>query len=126
MVNQSFGELNKNYWNALIFIDIDDFKKVNDVFGHVVGDRVLRGVANGIKKSFRSGDIIGRVGGDEFMVLFSVPTLYTLYNRLSMLNSNIKAASKIDSISVSFGVTIFTEGEPNDFEKLLLSNCTFS
>ena len=40
MVTQSLNELNKNYWNALIFIDIDDFKQVNDIYGHAVGDKV--------------------------------------------------------------------------------------
>ncbi|MBO4726675.1 MAG: GGDEF domain-containing protein, partial [Clostridia bacterium] len=117
MVTQSLNELNKNYWNALIFIDIDDFKQVNDIYGHAVGDKVLRGVAKGIKKSFRSGDLIGRIGGDEFMVLFSAPTLYSLYSRLNLLNDNIKSASKLDIISVSFGVALFVGGD-EDFDKL--------
>lgn len=117
MVSDRIDYLNKNYWNALIFIDIDDFKRFNDVFGHAVGDRVLRGVAKGIKKSFRANDIIGRVGGDEFMVLFSVPSLYALYSRVNLLNSNIKAESNIDSLSVSFGVALFCGGN-KDFDRL--------
>ena len=110
-------KLNNTYWKALIFIDIDNFKRVNDLNGHIIGDRVLRGIASGIKKSFRSSDIVGRVGGDEFMVLFSVPTLYALYSRLNLINSNIKSTAQIDNISASFGVVI-SFGRDNDFGKL--------
>lgn len=54
---------------ALIVIDVDDFKQINDRYGHMVGDRVMCCAAYTIKKLFRAGDIVGRVGGDEFLVL---------------------------------------------------------
>lgn len=54
---------------AVIVIDVDDFKHINDRFGHMVGDLVMSCAAYTIKKLFRSGDIVGRVGGDEFLVL---------------------------------------------------------
>ena len=54
---------------ALLIIDLDDFKQVNDRFGHLFGDAVLSKVAREIKKLFRSQDILSRIGGDEFMVL---------------------------------------------------------
>lgn len=54
---------------ALLMIDLDNFKPVNDQFGHLFGDTVLTKVARILKKMFRSHDIIARVGGDEFMVL---------------------------------------------------------
>lgn len=54
---------------ALIVIDVDDFKQINDRFGHMVGDKVMCCAAYTIKKLFRSGDVVGRVGGDEFLVL---------------------------------------------------------
>lgn len=54
---------------ALIVIDVDDFKQINDQFGHMVGDRVMCCAAYTIKKLFRSCDIVGRIGGDEFLVL---------------------------------------------------------
>lgn len=114
---EKLDKLNNSFWKALIFIDIDDFKKINDVLGHVIGDRVLRGVALGIKKSFRKNDVIGRVGGDEFMVLFSVPTLYDLYSRLELLNENIKQSAQIENVSVSMGVALFDDNDYN-FGKL--------
>lgn len=53
---------------ALIILDLDGFKQVNDMLGHMEGDKVITHVASGIKKYFRSGDVIGRVGGDEFLI----------------------------------------------------------
>ena len=55
--------------SALLMIDLDNFKGINDRFGHLFGDTVLTRTALTIRRLFRGGDIIGRVGGDEFMVL---------------------------------------------------------
>ena len=59
---------NKSGRYALMFIDFDDFKQVNDNNGHLVGDRVLTYVITRIKSVFNEGEIIGRIGGDEFSV----------------------------------------------------------
>ena len=56
--------------NALVFIDIDEFKYINDRFGHAEGDRILKLVAQTIKNSIRAMDVAARYGGDEFMILF--------------------------------------------------------
>ena len=56
---------------ALILIDVDYFKSVNDTYGHAVGDRVLKRVADILRSSFRSVDIICRIGGDEFAVIMT-------------------------------------------------------
>ena len=56
---------------ALIIIDVDYFKSVNDTYGHAVGDRVLKRVADILRQSFRSVDVICRIGGDEFVVIMT-------------------------------------------------------
>jgi diguanylate cyclase (GGDEF)-like protein/PAS domain S-box-containing protein len=54
---------------AVMFIDLDDFKPINDTYGHHIGDEVLKEVAQRLRASFRSHDLIGRLGGDEFLVI---------------------------------------------------------
>lgn len=63
------GRLRENGGCALLIIDLDRFKQVNDRFGHLYGDSVLTRLAREIGKLFRSQDIVARIGGDEFMVL---------------------------------------------------------
>jgi len=54
---------------AVIFVDLEDFKAINDHHGHVVGDGVLEVVARRLRQSVREADVVGRIGGDEFLVL---------------------------------------------------------
>lgn len=61
-------EYQKELISALIIIDIDDFKKANDRYGHLYGDEVLKGIASKMTNFFRMGDLLGRLGGDEFVV----------------------------------------------------------
>lgn len=72
-------ELSENAEGCLFMIDIDDFKVINDELGHFVGDQVLTAVGTLLKTCFRQNDLIGRIGGDEFIVF-----LHTSDQRLSI------------------------------------------
>ena len=56
---------------ALILVDVDDFKSVNDTYGHDMGDRMLKRVASILRSSFRSVDYVCRIGGDEFAIIMT-------------------------------------------------------
>ncbi len=96
----------------IIFIDLDNFKYVNDNYGHTKGDEVLKEISKIILRYFRNYDIVARYGGDEFVVLFE--SLYHKFpvEKLKELEKEIKEKFKQYGISMSYGVSIF----PNDIE----------
>jgi diguanylate cyclase (GGDEF)-like protein len=55
---------------SIAFVDVDDFKQINDHYGHAAGDRVLQAAAGAMRRNVRRGDVVARVGGDEFVMLF--------------------------------------------------------
>ena len=109
-------EAESDQMHALFMIDLDNFKQINDNFGHQQGDRILRDVSVAIKNTFRSADIIGRMGGDEFFVLMKNITSENAVRRkarelLSELQFNSCTDDKELSLTSSVGVTIFRTGE---------------
>jgi diguanylate cyclase (GGDEF)-like protein/PAS domain S-box-containing protein len=101
---------------SLIMFDIDHFKKVNDTFGHDVGDDVLKSLAGFIKKFIRETDIFARWGGEEFMILLP----HTSLKSAAKLGERIRAHlehfpfEKIGQLTCSFGVTEFTDKDTMD------------
>lgn len=61
--------VSRDGWVAAVFVDLDHFKPVNDLYGHAVGDQMLSAVADRLKAGIRPGDRIGRLGGDEFLII---------------------------------------------------------
>ena len=78
-------------FQALMMIDMDYFKQINDTYGHATGDQVLKIFAGFLKEQFRTTDIIGRVGGDEFMILMKNVRLdYSIHLHLQKLYTNLQ------------------------------------
>ncbi|MFC5068086.1 GGDEF domain-containing protein [Flaviflagellibacter deserti] len=101
---------------SIAVIDIDDFKAINDRFGHAVGDEVLVRVARLLRASLRASDIVARTGGDEFVVLLWHLDAHRASRRLANLLSAIKdipTASRRAGpcFSLSFGVAGFEDGD---------------
>ncbi|MCX7614461.1 MAG: diguanylate cyclase [Clostridiales bacterium] len=99
---------------SIIIGDVNDLKLVNDAFGHQMGDRLLRMVANVLKNTCRPNDILARWGGDEFLILLP-NTGYEETEKIVNIISNKCSASKIGSIkiSVSFGFDTKTDNQQN-------------
>ncbi len=98
---------------SIIMIDIDYFKRVNDTYGHDIGDEVLISISSLAKKGIRNTDFLARWGGEEFMILLPETSLKDAQNvaekiRLSIDNTCL-IATKSYHITASFGVTIFNK-----------------
>lgn len=68
VISEEIKYIKEGSYGALFMIDVDDFKLINDTKGHLAGDETLRFIANRLKSLFRNDDVVGRFGGDEFMV----------------------------------------------------------
>jgi len=108
---------------ALLFIDIDHFKMINDTLGHAAGDQVLREVGRRLRQSVRAGDLVARLGGDEFtVVLENLPdTAEASRIAIKMLASiglPIEAAGQSLGVSGSIGIAFFP-GDADDGNELI-------
>ncbi len=109
---------------AVVFLDLDGFKAVNDLHGHVVGDLLLRALASRMKEGLRDGDTLARMGGDEFVAVFldlqdtqaGAPMLSRL---LSVTSQPVKIGELSLQLSASLGVTFYPQAEEVDADQLL-------
>lgn len=111
-------------WLAVVFVDLDDFKSVNDNHGHQVGDQLLIALAERMQKTLRTGDTLSRIGGDEFVAVMleltdvadSVPTLTRL---LTAASNPVPLGDLTIQLTASLGVTFYPQAEAVDAEQLI-------
>ncbi len=108
---------------ALLFIDIDGFKLVNDTLGHAIGDEVLQIIANQLKELVRDSDIISRFGGDEFVILLTNQCHSGGAEKIAnAIIKNISSPFKIKNKNISIGASIgiaYYPGDADNIENLI-------
>ncbi|MEG2405088.1 MAG: sensor domain-containing diguanylate cyclase, partial [Oscillospiraceae bacterium] len=116
------GKIMDETKHALMIIDVDDFKSVNDTFGHMYGDTVLQKLAGILQPVFRDSDIVGRLGGDEFFVfmknVFSEETAKAKAQEVcDAFRQTYSENGESCTVSASIGIAIYP-GDGVDFESL--------
>ena len=109
---------------ALMFIDLDGFKPVNDAFGHHMGDQLLRAVGLRLREELRSQDTLARIGGDEFVLLVQLgeenDALNLAARQVGLIGRPFRVAEQDLQISASVGITIYP-GNGYTAEELLMN-----
>jgi diguanylate cyclase (GGDEF)-like protein len=105
------------FYGAILLIDLDSFKDINDAHGHYAGDRVLAEIANRLRSRVRADEVVGRLGGDEFILLINnLDTEETIARKLvlgvaeqivALLSEPIRYEENSFSVGASIGIRIF-------------------
>ena len=107
---------------AVLVLDLDNFKQINDRAGHLEGNRVLRAVANALKSTCREYDVVARMGGDEFVVILPGPRPGEIDSKLQQLRGLVAQACRElyvgDALTVSIGAAYYPQ-DGDDAEQLL-------
>ena len=120
--NEIHDHQNISHMDALMMIDVDDFKYINDHFGHMVGDKVLHFVGESLKENLKGMDVAGRIGGDEFMVFLQNiksrhdPEIIAEHLQ-QIIHEKYDDREVAGHLSVSIGISIGTDGS-EDYEEL--------
>jgi len=116
-------EIRRKQKLAVIYLDLDKFKEINDSYGHDVGDQLLIAISIRMKDVLRNGDTIARIGGDEFIIILNdlsavsdyVPILERLVHSAAM---PVYINNDVLKVSASLGVTFYPQSEPIDADQL--------
>ena len=103
------SDINKSF--SAILIDLNEFKHINDKFGHKIGDEALKDTVEIIKRSLKKSDFIARFGGDEFVIVLDVNNVQILYSIVKRIKENVKnfnsANIKPYNIGLSMGYDVY-------------------
>jgi diguanylate cyclase (GGDEF)-like protein len=122
-------ERSKRYGSAfsVVMVDVDDFKRLNDTHGHLIGDRVLRGIANVVKSQMRGVDTAARYGGEELGLILPRTEMVGAYNvgeRIRAAIAELRITTDTDvsqslRVTASFGIASYPESKARDGEDLV-------
>jgi diguanylate cyclase (GGDEF)-like protein len=118
----------KKFPLAVVFLDLDHFKRFNDTFGHDAGDAVLRSVAEALRTHYRADDVVCRYGGEEFAIILPESTAEEAAKRSEDLRAAVKhirvrhEGKVLDGITLSMGIAGFPENASSEEELLRLAD----
>lgn len=130
------GLVNKRYFNTqlsreillakrygcpftLFFLDIDDFKEINDTYGHMIGDKVLEIFSNILKRNIRNDDTLSRWGGDEFAIILPKTSMIEAQAFITRIHQSLQEPVANLKIRVSIGHATFDPQNPINPEELI-------
>lgn len=117
-VNSELKNRREDCLSVLYMIDLDNFKQINDVYGHLAGDTVICEISNRLKKIFRDSDIISRLGGDEFSVFLSnVPSVEFIKTKAKQICETVSTPIFLDNISKSVSCSVGISIAPQNGKK---------
>ena len=97
-------------YGVVVMCDVDNFKSINDQYGHSVGDDILKLVAEEIKNHIRMNDILVRYGGDEFLIIFNYSNVDIIVNRMTLIQERVNKRSRGLNVTISVGMSLPREG----------------
>lgn len=117
----------KQHKAAIIFIDLDDFKPINDTYGHDTGDQCLQDISNRISKVIRGSDMLGRLGGDEFLLILSeiessTQAIAVIQKILGIVSEDLPVGERTANLSASIGLYIYALEDINAEEAITLAD----
>ena len=118
-LNMALAQAQRDFQKlAILMLDLDEFKKVNDTYGHNIGDQLLKGVANRLLNMFRKGDTIARWGGDEFILLLpEIRQAEVAKNVAERILHSFNKPFEFDGLKIeitaSIGVALFSDDGPD-------------
>lgn len=96
---------------SVVMVDVDNFKQINDTYGHLTGDKIIRGISELLEKHLPSSAFVGRWGGDEFVLFYPKESIKKTYIKVEKLRDLIAKTSfdKVKTVTASFGISEYRE-----------------